>query len=64
MAENGMRFVAETRSFIREFESNLSKKTTNQHAYEATEREHERITGRRKYKDYSVFKAAKSRKRR
>lgn len=67
MAENSlnsMRLVAETSSFIRCFEEKISSKQSPQNAYEATERDHERLTGRRKYHDYSSFSVVRSRKKR
>lgn len=61
MSENRMKLQASTEDFIRVFESNLSKKSTYKEAYEASEREHEKITGNRRYSDYESFRTVRSR---
>jgi len=64
MVENSMRLQAETGDFIRVFEANISQKRTLRAAYEATEKEHERLTGHRKYGGYQSFSRVRGRKMR
>lgn len=65
MAEISMRFQiqVETGEFIRVFESHIPQKRSLQAAYEATEQEHERRTGQRKYSNYKSFTVVRGRKK-
>lgn len=48
--------------FNRVFEEKMSKHRTQKAAYEATEKEHERLTGQRRYSDFSSFSRVRYRK--
>ena len=60
--ENSMSLRSSTEDFIRVFEDNMSKHKTQKTAYEATEKEHERLTGNRRYSDFSSFARVRYRK--
>lgn len=59
--EHTRRFIASTEGFYERYISNLAFFDTNKAAYEATERQFSFVTGRRKFKNHDVFKAAYSR---
>lgn len=59
--EHTRRFIASTEGFYERYISNLAFFDTNKAAYEATERQFSFVTGRLKFKNYDVFKAAYSR---
>lgn len=50
------------RDFDKMYEDNLSKHPTYKSAYEATEKQHEQITGHKKYRDNESFRVSRSRR--
>lgn len=54
-------FVSTTDGFEHRFIMNLPYYDSHEDAYEATERQYFHVMGRRKYKDYASFRAARSR---
>lgn len=53
--ENNMVLRSSVDDFMRIFEDNLSRCSTQKSAYEATERAHQEETGSRHYSDFSSF---------
>lgn len=53
--------TATAESFMRHYEKNMTEAPNYREAYEATEAEHERLFGIRKYSSYASFRANRSR---
>ena len=53
----------EVRPFLDEFERQRKNTTSNLDAYERVERDHETITGHRRYNDYENFRVVRCRKK-
>lgn len=62
MSENAMKLHSSTDDFMRIFESNLSPKTSYKAAYEAAERQHEQLTGSKRYSGYESFRSVKNKR--
>lgn len=59
MLTDNQRRLLTREGFIERYYSNCAY-ATSQEAYEATERQHEALTGRRKYKSWESFKVIKN----
>ena len=56
-----MTLQAKKEDFNALFEENMGKFPTYKQAYEATEKEHVRLTGNRRYTDYESFRCSRRR---
>jgi hypothetical protein len=60
--ETRMKFKCGVEDFIQAFETEMPKYKTQKSAYEAAEKQHEQLTGSRRYSDYESFRKVRSRK--
>jgi hypothetical protein len=58
-----MKLKCSVEDFIQVFETEMPKYSTYKGAYEAAEKQHEQLTGSRRYSDYESFRKVKSRRR-
>lgn len=62
MKSENVRLIVDARDFDKAFEDNMAKYHTYKAAYEATEKEHEKLTGRRRYSDHHSYEVSRSRR--
>lgn len=55
-------FITTAEGFTKRFWENFRYFSTQEEAYEATERQYDFITGRNRYKDFNSFRATRDRK--
>jgi hypothetical protein len=62
MEQLNLRVNALPIDFDRQFEQNMSRHQTYKAAYEATEQQHQHLTGHRRYSDHDSYRVSRSRR--
>jgi hypothetical protein len=62
MENSNFRLNASPADFDRLFEQNMSRFPTYKDAYHATEKEHETVTGHRRYSDHDSYRVSRNRR--